>query len=111
MERFIDYLVKGNFMLAKCRLCSSIIWPPNIVCNRCLSKDVEWVNSEPIGKVIALSRSYVSSAETFAMVELDNGVELFASIEGYAEEGSRVKMVECGVKDGRPYYIFRVLQC
>ncbi len=110
MERFIDHLADGSFMLVRCNSCSSIVWPPNIVCSRCLSKDLEWVNSRPVGKVVALSRSHVSSGETFAMVELDNGIELFASIEGYAEEGSRVEMVECGVRDGKPYYIFRVLR-
>jgi len=114
MQRFIDSIADGVFMLAKCNSCSKFIWPPNIICSKCLNSDIEWVKVEPIGKVLSVSISYVSTktsdAETFALIELEHGINLFASIEGSAYEGSIVKMIRCGLDEhGKPYYIFKAL--
>ncbi len=101
-------------MLARCNSCSKFIWPPNIICSKCLSNDIEWVRVEPIGKVLTISTSYVSTktsdSETFALIELEHGINLFASIEGSAYEGSIVKMIRCGLDEhGKPYYVFKAL--
>ncbi|MEM3092661.1 MAG: zinc ribbon domain-containing protein, partial [Candidatus Nitrosocaldus sp.] len=111
MEIFFDALSRGIFTIARCRSCSLIIWPPNPVCRRCLSSDIEWVEMNPSmdeikGKAIAVADSYIRDAR-FAFIELENGIRLLGRILDDAGVGSQVVMVGCGIDSSskKPYYI------
>lgn len=126
----MDALSRGVFAVARCRSCSLIIWPPNPLCRRCLSSDVEWVEMNPRmdeikGKAIAVADSHLRGAR-FALIELENGIRLLGRIIDEDDDGgsggsdgsgagvgSQVMMVGCGVDGGddgsKPYYLFKSL--
>ncbi len=118
MQRFLDALSKGVFASARCRYCHSIIWPPNPVCRRCLSSDIEWVYTDPSkdeirGRIMAVSESYINGVR-FAFIELENGIRLLGRVLDDKQEpsvGSLVVMVGCGIIDDsdEPYYLFKRL--
>lgn len=116
MQRFLDALSRSVFAIARCRSCSLPIWPPNPVCRRCLSSDIEWVEINPgmdeiRGRVIAVADSHVRGAR-FALIELENGIRLLGRIldKDDVDAGSPVVMVRCGINDSNePYYLFKSL--
>lgn len=121
MQRFLDALSKGVFAVARCRYCSSTVWPPSPVCRRCLNSDMEWVYIDPSkdeikGRIMAVSESYIRGVR-FAFIELENGARLFGRVleddnpETEPSIGSLVMMVRCGIDDdNEPYYLFKSLQ-
>jgi len=110
MERFLESLSRGVFILARCSSCARFVWPPSDTCSRCLS-DVEWVSIKPKGRIVALSVSHLLR-ERFALVELEQGIRLFGTVDGEVSEGSDVILSSCGIddKNHRPYYIFKSIE-
>jgi len=107
MERFLESLSRGVFILARCSSCEMFVWPPSDACNRCLS-DVEWISIKPKGKIVASSVSHLLG-KRLALVELEQGIRLFGTVDGEASEGSHVMLSSCGIddKNHRPYYVFK----
>jgi len=107
MERFLESLARGVFILARCSSCARFVWPPSDTCSRCLS-DVEWVSIEPKGRIVASSISHLLG-KRFALVELEQGIRLFGTVDGEASEDSNVILSSCGIddKNNKPYYVFK----
>ncbi|MCS6768550.1 MAG: zinc ribbon domain-containing protein [Candidatus Nitrosocaldus sp.] len=117
MQRFIASLAKGVFTIARCKSCSSVVWPPNPVCRICLGMDMEWVDMYPArdeirGRIVMVSESHIRKAR-FALIELENGIRLFGRIMDDDKDlctGSPVLMVGCGIEGDEPYYVFKSFQ-
>lgn len=89
-----------------CKKCGKKAWPPSPTCPECYSKTaLKKVSSR--GVLVEFAASHVRGREgIFGIVQMD-GFRLVGSFEN-AElaQGISVRMVECGIKDDTPYYLF-----
>jgi uncharacterized protein len=107
LQEFIEHLKKGQFRLPVCTSCKVKVWPPSRYCPRCLSKTSIQV-TDMCGTLIHFTTSYLKGREgCYGIVEM-SGIKLIGSFESLEmKEGTKVKMVRCGVMpDGTPYYFF-----
>lgn len=89
-----------------CTRCGKKAWPPSPTCSACYSKTVlKQVDKK--GVLIEFAASHVRGHEgTFGIVQMD-GFRLVGSFgSAKLEEGMRVRMVDCGIRNGTPYYCF-----
>lgn len=111
LQEFIENLKKGEFRLPVCNSCKAKVWPPSHYCPQCLSK-TSLRNIDTRGTLIHFTKSYVKGMEgCYGLVEM-SGIKLIGSFDTVElREGSRVKMVTCGVRpDGTPYYFFEPIR-
>jgi len=40
---FYDHLKEGKFTTTKCKKCGHVAYPPGVICPKCWSDDLEWV--------------------------------------------------------------------
>jgi len=59
VSRFFENLKEGKLTTTKCRDCNSLHWHPRIVCPKCMSDDLEWVELPNEGKLHAFVESIV----------------------------------------------------
>jgi uncharacterized OB-fold protein len=102
-ERFLD---EDRLMGSRCQKCGAIFVPPRSVCIKCYGSEMEWVEIEGRGKLVAFAciaigppfmikegydrkRPYVSG-----VVELEGGVKVVARIEGV--DGSKPETIRIG---------------
>jgi uncharacterized OB-fold protein len=102
-ERFLD---EDRLMGSRCQKCGAIFVPPRSVCIKCYGSEIEWVEIEGRGKLVAFTciaigppfmikegydrkRPYVSG-----VVELEGGVKVVARIEGV--DGSKPETIRIG---------------
>jgi uncharacterized OB-fold protein len=102
-ERFLD---EDRLMGSRCQKCGAIFVPPRSVCIKCYGSEMEWVEIEGRGKLVAFTciaigppfmikegydrkRPYVSG-----VVELEGGVKVVARIEGV--DGSKPETIRIG---------------
>jgi uncharacterized OB-fold protein len=93
-----------------CTTCSAKVWPPSRYCPQCLSEtSLQIINTS--GTLVHFSQSFLKGKEGwYGLIEM-SGIKLIGSLERFEmfelTEGSKVKMVKCGLRpDGSPYYIF-----
>ncbi|MEM4410894.1 MAG: Zn-ribbon domain-containing OB-fold protein [Candidatus Caldarchaeum sp.] len=105
-KSFWDGCRKGVFMLQHCKSCGGYQWYPRPSCVKCGSLDLEWVPSKGEGTVYSYTviRRVVANSLDFqrdipfvvAEVDLDEGVRVYARVEGVKPEeikaGMRVKL-------------------
>jgi uncharacterized OB-fold protein len=103
---FARYLKRGVFKVPVCTKCGKKSWPPSPTCPVCYSKTtLKQVDRR--GVLVEFAASHVRGNEgLFGIVEMD-GFRLVGSFESAdLSEGMRVRMVDCGVRDSTPYYLF-----
>ena len=94
-----------RFALQECPQCQARRWPPSPTCPECLHAGGEWVDVEPGGRVWGFAvydRPYRREFKedlpyNVALIELDAGPNMIASVAGVAPEdlevGARVTAV------------------
>jgi uncharacterized OB-fold protein len=91
-----------------CTSCKLKVWPPSSYCPQCLSKtSVQVIDTG--GTLVHFTTSYLQGREGgYGIVEM-SGIKLIGSFDTLEmKEGTKVKMVRCGVMpDGTPYYFFQ----
>ena len=55
VSQFFQNLKQGRLTTTKCKKCSSLLWPPRIVCPNCLSNEFEWVDLGVEGELYAFT--------------------------------------------------------
>ena len=87
------------------------VWPPSHYCPQCLSKTSLQV-VETSGTLVHFTKSYLKGKEGFYGIVEMSGIKLVGSFDTLEmKEGSKVKMVGCGVMpDGIPYYFFEPIK-
>jgi uncharacterized OB-fold protein len=103
---FVENLKRGVFKVPVCTRCDKKVWPPSTTCPACYSKTaLKKVGRK--GVLVEFATSHVTGHEgTFGIVEMD-GFRLVGSFDSAdLEEGMKVRMGDCGVRDGAPYYFF-----
>ena len=89
IEWFYRFIDEGKLMAAKCNKCGEILLPPRPICNKCYSKDLNWVELKRRGKLLTYTIIHVAPKqfETLApyavgIVKLDDGPQLLGMIRG-----------------------------
>lgn len=88
IEQFYKNINQGKLMAGKCIKCGKIHLPPRPLCDNCYSKDFEWTEVAPLGKlltytVIHIAPTQFQSMAPYAMgiIQLENGSKLPGMIE------------------------------
>lgn len=55
VSQFFQNLKQGRLTTTKCKKCSSLLWPPRIVCPNCFSNEFEWVDLGKEGELYAFT--------------------------------------------------------
>lgn len=103
---FYDNLRAGKFTTTKCKECGYIAFPPGVICPKCWSEDLEWVELPQRAKVVTLTETQAGAPAGFptpliiAWLTFGEGTplkHLLARIinckEGELKEGDEVQFV------------------
>jgi uncharacterized OB-fold protein len=92
IEQFYKHLLQGKLMGAKCRKCGKVHLPPRPLCDSCFSKDFEWIELSPKGKLLTYTVIHVAPSQFQGMapyavgiVQLENGVKIPGMIRASPE--------------------------
>jgi hypothetical protein len=82
--RFYDHLRENRLTTTECRACGKISWPPKIVCNACMSDDMQWVDFPDTGRIYAFTIQQAGIPPGFdaplvtALIDFDNDVRIIS---------------------------------
>ncbi len=116
-HEFWDYLEAGEVRTTRCRSCRSIVFPPVGDCVNCADSDLEWVELDGQGEVVAFTHVIARPASfqerppyTIVIADLVDGLKVLAWIEGSemteVEVGMKVRLEAGKNDDGEPSYRF-----
>jgi uncharacterized protein len=121
LSPFFDALRQGRFTTTRCRKDRKLLWPPRVVCPRCHSAELEWVDLPTTGRIYAFSALLAGAPvgqeadlpRVVGLVELDGTpLRLFGRLLGIdwrdCRVGLKVTFEPLTLPDGRAYYAFRV---
>lgn len=125
-DPFWDALEDGRFLLPSCRDCGEAFFPPAPACPRCHATDVEWLESDAVGTLYAVTRQHRTAPGlpeplVVGVVELEEGPRLLARIGAAYEDlavGDRLRLEPCtyegpvdrGRLSDRPFFEARPLE-
>jgi len=103
-RRYWEALREHRLLIQKCMNCGSSVFYPRMFCPKCLSNNLEWVESEGKGRLLSFTILYSTSYPEFnddlpfvlGFVELREGVNMIANIVDCKPEELKVDM-EVGV--------------
>ncbi len=55
IHQFYDNLREGRFTTTKCKACGYIAFPPGVICTKCWSEDLEWIDLPKRARVAAVT--------------------------------------------------------
>jgi uncharacterized protein len=62
---FYDNLKVGKFTTTKCKKCGYIAFPPQVICPKCWSEDLEWVELPQRAKVVTFTETLAGAPAGF----------------------------------------------
>jgi uncharacterized OB-fold protein len=99
IEQFYKHISQGKLMGGKCKRCGAVHLPPRPVCSKCFSKEFEWVEIPPKGKLMTYTIIHVAPTRFQSMVpyavgiiQLDNGLKIPGIIRDAAAEEIKIGM-------------------
>ncbi len=103
---FYDNLRAGKFTTTKCKACGYVAFPPGVICPKCWSEDLEWVELPQRAKVVCFTETQAGAPIGFpsplimAWLTFGEGTPLKHLLgrivnckEGELKEGDEVKFV------------------
>jgi len=105
IEAFYKFIAEGKLMGVKCKKCGNIMAPPRPVCDKCLARELEWVQLKGEGELVTFTIIHVPPVQfasmapyTVAVVKLDEGPKLPGIVKGVTQPdqlkiGMRMKIV------------------
>ena len=106
LYQFYDNLREGRFTTTKCQKCGHIAFPPGVICPKCWSDELEWVDLPQRAKVVTFTETQAGAPIGFPppviMAWLDFGKDsplknllgrIINCAEGELKEGDEVKLV------------------
>ena len=85
VKSFYDFLKEKKIMGTKCKDCGEIYLPPRPLCSKCINSNLEWVELEGKGKLVAFTSITIAPTHMlnagysrdnpyiYGVVELDSG--------------------------------------
>ena len=116
-QKFWDYVEAEEFRTTRCRSCGAISFPPVGDCVKCSDSDIEWVELDGRGEVVAFTH-VIARPSSFAEIppytivigDLVDGLKILAWIEESemteVEVGMKVQLKAGKNVDGEPTYWF-----
>ena len=97
---FWDGLKEHKLMLPRCAECGHVFFYPRVLCPRCHSRSIGWIQSSGRGKLYSFEIAYQSISRTFrvkppyvlAMVELEEGPRMLSNLVNVAPDP---KVIHC----------------
>jgi len=84
---FLKFLEEGRMMTTKCRKCGTIYFPPKMDCSVCGTSEVDWIEIDEPGELMAYSTVMYGPTGfendvpyTIAVIKFQNGVQVFGRI-------------------------------
>lgn len=105
IESFYKFIAEGKLMGVKCKKCGNIMAPPRPICDKCLAKELEWIQLKGEGELVTFTIIHVPPAQfasmapyAVAIVKLDEGPKLPGMVKGVTRPdqlriGMRMKVV------------------
>jgi len=106
LYQFYDNLREGRFTTTKCQKCGHIAFPPGVICPKCWSEELEWVDLPQRAKVVTFTETQAGAPIGFPppiiMAWLNFGKDsplkhllgrIVNCAEGELKEGDEVKLV------------------
>jgi uncharacterized OB-fold protein len=89
IEQFYRNINQQKLLAGKCIKCGKIHLPPRTVCDKCYSKDFEWIETPRKGRLLTYTVIHIAPAQfqsispyAIGIVELENDVKLPGMIQG-----------------------------
>ena len=83
----LKFLEEGKMMTTECRKCGKIYFPPKMDCSVCGASEVDWIEIDELGELVAYSTVMHGPTGfendvpyTIAVIRLPNGVQVFGRI-------------------------------
>ncbi|MEM3464199.1 MAG: Zn-ribbon domain-containing OB-fold protein [Candidatus Bathyarchaeia archaeon] len=99
IEQFYKHMSQGKLMAGKCRNCGKIHLPPRPLCDKCHSKEFEWVELPQTGKLLTYTIIHVAPTQfqdmapyTVGIVQLENGLKIPGMIKNVKPEQIKIGM-------------------
>ncbi|NLY64350.1 MAG: Zn-ribbon domain-containing OB-fold protein [Alcaligenaceae bacterium] len=100
---FHEQLAQGNFLIQRCKACSTSIFFPRMICPHCGSGDIEWYAPSGKGTVYATTivrkKPEAGGDYNVALIDLEEGPRMMSRIEGIAPTEVKIgQKVQASVK-------------
>ena len=117
VSQFFQNLKQGRLTTTKCKKCSSLLWPPRIVCPNCLSNEFEWVDLGVEGELYAFTEVRIGAPLGFVqdvpfcvgLVKI-GGLLISTRIDNAKYDelkiGDKLQLKIIELPDGRVFYRF-----
>lgn len=102
IHTFYDNLREGRLTTTACKDCGEKSFPPRVVCPKCMSDNLEWVDLPTRGRVIVVSEEEIGVPMGFetplihALIDLGGELTMMARMDGVKmgelKEGDEVKL-------------------
>jgi len=99
IEQFYKYVSQGKLMGGKCKKCGKIHLPPRPLCDKCFSKDLEWIQIQPKGKLVTYTIIYVAPPQfeqmapyAVGIIQLENDLKIPGMIRDVERERIKIGM-------------------
>lgn len=97
-QPYWNFAARGSFVWQRCSVCGSMQNVPRSFCAECRSDKVEWVETEPKGKIVSISRVFRAPNKLFSgrapytlvLVELDAGFRLMFNLIGDEKDAAAI---------------------
>lgn len=97
IEQFYKHISQGKLMGGRCKRCGAIHLPPRPVCSKCFSKEFEWVEIPPKGKLLTYTIIHVAPTQFQSMapyavgiIQLENGLKIPGIIRDVTAEDVKI---------------------
>jgi uncharacterized OB-fold protein len=117
-EDFVGFLKEGKVKTTQCRKCSKSYFPPRMDCSACGSSEMNWIDVNDPGELIAFSTIMYGPTGfekevpyTIAVIKLPSGIQIFGQIDkkipiDEVRVGMTLKVVPVKLLDDRFSYQF-----
>ena len=109
LYKFYEHLRDGKLTTTKCNSCGKILWPPRIICNVCISDDLEWIDMPETGKIYSYTVQVaglplgVDPPVVYALVDFPNGVRVYSRLVDVKPEETKIGLeVELAARETTP---------
>ena len=99
IEQFYRHISQGKLMGGKCKRCGAVHLPPRPVCSKCFSKEFEWVEIPPKGRLLTYTIIHVAPTQFQSMapyavgiIQLENGLNIPGMIKDVAADEIKIGM-------------------
>lgn len=99
IEQLYKYMGQGKLMGGKCKNCGKIHFPPRPVCDNCFSKNLEWIEINPKGKLLTYTIIHVAPSQfqlmapyAVGIMQLEKGLKIPGVIKEISAEKIKIGM-------------------